>query len=249
MDLISPVPTSLETSLAARIERVRTAISAAAARAGRETAEVTLVGVTKTVPAPLVYAAVRLGLTRFGENRIQEAVPKIAEVAALASPNERARIQWHFIGHLQANKARLAVESFAIVESVDSLRLARTLDRIAGERGQILPILLEVNVGEEASKFGFRPVELTEAFGQLLGLTHLQIQGLMTVAPLVASPEEARPYFRQLRQLRDLLRTENTGVDLPELSMGMSGDYPIAIEEGATLVRIGRAIFGDRPTA
>jgi len=249
MDLISSPLTASEAGLAARIAGVRSAISAAAARARREPTDVKLVGVTKTVPAAVVYAAAQLGLTRFGENRVQEALPKIAEVANLATPDERSRIKWHFIGHLQANKARLAVEKFATIESVDSLRLAQTLDRLAREYSQRLPVLLEVNIGEEASKYGFRPAELPDVYPELLGLAGLQIRGLMTVAPQVSTPEEARPYFRRLRELRDRLRCENPVADLPELSMGMSGDYPIAIEEGATLVRVGRAIFGERLTA
>jgi pyridoxal phosphate enzyme (YggS family) len=240
-------PSARVAELAGRIERVRAAIDAAAVRAGRSPKSVTLVGVTKTTPATIVYDAARLGLTRFGENRIQEALPKIAEVQTLATPGELARIRWHFIGHLQTNKARAALESFATIESVDSLRLAQTVDRLAAERGEPASVLLEVNVGEEPSKQGFRPGELLVTFGALRSLGHLRIGGLMTVAPLVEQPEPARPYFRQLRELRDRLVAEHPGTSLPELSMGMSGDYPVAIEEGATLVRIGRAIFGERP--
>ena len=236
------------TELADRIERVRAAIDAAAARAGRAPDSVTLVGVTKTTAAPQVYAAARLGLTHFGENRIQEALPKIAEVRALATSEELQRIHWHFIGHLQTNKARSALENFAVIESVDSVHLARTLARQAAERGQPVSVLLEVNVGEESSKNGFRPGELLESFAELCSLDQLQIRGLMTVAPQVDEPEQVRPIFRQLRTLRDQLVADHPGVFLPELSMGMSGDFPVAIEEGATLVRIGRAIFGERPT-
>ena len=235
------------TELADRIERVRAAIDAAAARAGRTPESVTLVGVTKTTAAPQVYAAARLGLTHFGENRIQEALPKIAEVKALATLEELQRIRWHFIGHLQTNKARSALDSFAMIESVDSVHLARTLARYAAERGQPVAILLEVNVGEELSKNGFRPADLLESFAELRSLDQLQIRGLMTVAPQVDEPEQVRPIFRQLRELRDQLVADHPGVSLPELSMGMSGDFPVAIEEGATLVRIGRAIFGERP--
>lgn len=249
MERVIHEPIAAVSGLAERLERVRGAIDTAAARAGRAPESVTLVGVTKTTTAPLVYAAARLGLTHFGENRIQEALPKIAEVRALASPVEASRISWHFIGHLQTNKARSSVENFAMIESVDSPRLARALDRLAAERGAPLPILLEVNVGEEASKGGFRPNELSELYGELLSLAHLRIRGLMTVAPQVGEPEQARPYFRQLRELRDRLVRDNPAAPLPELSMGMSGDFPVAIEEGATLVRIGRAIFGERPPA
>ena len=241
-------PSALAGDLADRIERIRAAIDAATARAGRPADSVSLVGVTKTTPATHVYAAARLGLTHFGENRIQEALPKIATLNALATAEEVRRIRWHFIGHLQSNKARSALENFAMIESVDSPRLAQTLDRLAAERGQPVSVLLEVNIGEEPSKNGFRPTELTEAFAELCSLAHLEIRGLMTVAPQVDAPERARPFFRQLRELRERLVAEHPAASLPELSMGMSGDFPVAIEEGATLVRIGRAIFGERPT-
>lgn len=237
---------TVEQELAERVARVQETIAAAAKRAGRDPGEVTLVAVSKTMSAERVAAAARLGLRHFGENRVQEADAKLAELHAILSPAERAELDWHLIGHLQTNKARLATTLFATIESVDSLRLATTLGRLGQERGAPVPVLLEVNVGGEPSKSGFRPEELPSIFGSIQATAGIDVRGLMTVAPIVSIPEEARPYFRALRALRDRLARENPGVSLPELSMGMTGDYAVAIEEGATVVRVGRAIFGER---
>jgi pyridoxal phosphate enzyme (YggS family) len=150
------------------------------------------------------------------------------------------------VGHLQSNKARLALRLFSTIESVDSLGLAVTLDRLARERGAKIDILLEVNVGQEPSKFGFSVDQVRQLFGEIQSLEQLNVRGLMTIAPLEVEPDGSRPFFPRLRVLRDQLEADHAGVHLPELSMGMTGDYPIAIEEGATIVRVGRAIFGDR---
>lgn len=189
---------------------------------------VTLVAVTKTVPPEHVDAALAAGITVFGENKIQEAKAKIPLVSS--------RAHWHFIGHLQTNKARDAVELFELIHSVDSVKLAGELSKWADRAGKTQPILLEVNVAGEASKFGIKPEDLPAALAQVQQLPRLEVRGLMTVPPFV---EEVRPYFRRLRELRDA-----TG--LRELSMGMSHDFEIAIEEGATMVRIGTGIFGER---
>jgi pyridoxal phosphate enzyme (YggS family) len=227
--------------LTENIAQVRARIAEAAERAGRDPAEITLVAVSKTRPVELVEMAYNLGVTNFGENRVQEALPKIAHF-------HPEGLRWHLIGHLQSNKAGKVVEPFACVHSVDSLHLARLLNRHAEERGKRLPILLQVNVAGEASKEGMAPEETPELARQIAALPALQVEGLMTIAPLVENPEEVRPVFRELRRLRDRLRAEVTTSAWTHLSMGMTDDYTVAIEEGATLVRVGRAIFGARPT-
>jgi len=221
-------------SIAENLACVRERIEQACRRAGRSTGEVTLVGVTKGHPAEAIEEACAAGLRDVGENRVQEAQAKIE---ALASRGVRPR--WHLIGHLQTNKAKTASNLFAIIHSVDSLRLAQALSRQAEEP---VSILLEVNVAQEASKFGFTPDELPQVFADIAALPHLDVRGLMTVAPMADDPERVRPVFRRLRELRDEL-------GLRELSMGMTDDFEVAIEEGATMVRVGRAIFGSRPEA
>jgi len=231
-------------ALAARIHAIRARIAAAAGRSGRAADAVGLVAVSKTVPAPVLHAAVALGLTTFGENRVQEAREKIAALAGFPG------IRWELIGHLQTNKAALAAGLFARVQSVDSVRLASALAERAAALGRRLPILLEVNVAGEASKSGFAPEGLIEAARALAALPALAPEGLMTIAPLAGDPEDVRPIFRRLRALRDRLREAvPLGPDggWPQLSMGMSDDFEVAIAEGATLVRLGRALFGARP--
>ncbi len=225
--------------LASNLAHVRSAITEAAQKAGRAAEEVTLVAVSKTVPLELVQMAYNLGVRNFGENRVQDALPKIEEF----HPQDA---HWHMIGHLQSNKASKVVGPFYCVQSVDSLHLAQALNRHAGEHGLHLPVLLQVNVSGEASKEGMSPVEMPAIAGQILALPHLEVQGLMTIAPLVQDPEEVRPIFRELRTLRDQLRNTLSQSAWQHLSMGMTDDYRIAIEEGATIVRIGRAIFGER---
>jgi pyridoxal phosphate enzyme (YggS family) len=225
--------------LAANIAEVRSHIAAAAERGGRNPDQITLVAVSKTRPVELVKLAYNLGVVDFGENRVQEALPKIVEF----HPQD---IRWHMIGHLQSNKASKVVGAFDCVHSVDSLHLAQVLDRHAEEHSVRLPILLQVNIAGEESKEGMTPADVPSLARQIVTLPHLEVQGLMTIAPLVADPEEVRPLFRALRSLRDRLRDELPQSSWHHLSMGMTDDYVVAIEEGATIVRVGRAIFGQR---
>jgi pyridoxal phosphate enzyme (YggS family) len=222
---------------AERLQKVRQQIIAAEKTAGREPGSTKLVAVSKTHSAERVRALVDEGQLVFGENRVQEAKEKISQL-----PN---RLEWHLIGHLQSNKVRVALPLFSWIHSVNSLDLAADLDRIANELGLFPRVLLQVNVAGEASKFGFSPAKLCSELDRLFGFPRLQIQGLMSIPPLAADPENSRRYFVALRQLRDELAAK-TGVSLDELSMGMSNDFTIAIEEGATMVRIGTALFGPR---
>jgi pyridoxal phosphate enzyme (YggS family) len=218
--------------------RVLERIADACARVRRDPGTVTLVAVSKTVPAERLRHAVDAGLGVFGENRVQEALAKIPEVPGAG---------WHLIGPLQSNKARRALEAFEIIESVDSVGLAARLDRLAGELGMArIPVLLQVNVDLDAAKAGFRPDDLAGAIGELARLDRLDVRGCMTIGREAARPDEARRTFVSLRELAATLRDVWSGLG-PELSMGMSDDYPIAVEEGATIVRVGRALFGERP--
>ncbi len=225
--------------LAENIACVRASIAEVADRVGRDPAEITLVAVSKTKPVELVEMAYNLGVTDFGENRVQEALTKIEHLIS-------KDLNWHLIGHLQSNKASKVVGPFCCVHSVDSLHLAQVLNRHAQERGQRLPILLQVNVAGEVSKEGMTLEETPELARQIVALPALRVEGLMTVAPLVEDPQEVRPVFRELRLLRDRLRKEAPESAWTHLSMGMTDDYRVAIEEGATIVRVGRAIFGQR---
>jgi PLP dependent protein len=219
-------------------ERVLERIAAAAGRAGRDPTAVTLVAVSKTVPAEAVRDAVAAGLTVLGENRVQEAAGKVPE-----APGAR----WHLVGPLQSNKARRAVELFDVIESVDSVELAARLDRIVSEvrPGSRYPILLQVNVDRDPAKAGFAPEALGDAVVRIAELDALEIAGLMTIGRLVERPEEARSSFRSLSETSARLREGGRGLG-GALSMGMTDDYEIAVEEGATMVRIGRALFGER---
>jgi PLP dependent protein len=216
----------------ANVERVRERVARAAERAGRRPEDVLLVAVSKTVEAQRVRAAVAAGITALGENRVQEARAKIAEIGRPAA--------WHLIGHLQTNKGRDAVELFDVIHSVDRLELARELDRRAHARDRVVRVLLQVNVGGEATKGGVAPDAVAETLEALVPLRNLAVRGLMTIPPEVARAEEARGWFQALRKLAERHA-------LPELSMGMSGDFEVAVEEGATMVRVGTAIFGPRP--
>jgi pyridoxal phosphate enzyme (YggS family) len=222
-------------AITANIKNINTRIASAARRAGRDPSAVRLVAVSKTHPPEVVREAMEAGLTTFGESRIQEAKAKM--------PQLPGNLHWHLIGHLQTNKARDAAELFETIESVDSLRLARELDKWAERAGRTVAVLLETNVSGEGSKFGFKPDELAAALPELNGLRRLEIRGLMTMAPFFEDPQQARPVFRVLRELRDRLQQQH-GIPLPELSMGMTNDFEVAVEEGATIVRIGTAIFG-----
>lgn len=246
------------TDIAANLAVVQARIAVAARRAGRAPDEVTLVAVTKTHPLETIQAAYRAGLRHFGENRVEEGrlkIPAFGEwLVAQAGVDEPAT--WHMIGHLQHRKVGDALACFDIIHSVDSLRLAERLDRLANGRRAQVPILLECNVSGEVSKYGFAlsqwesdrqtRIEFFETVRRILALPHLKVQGLMTMAPLVADPEQTRPVFAALRALREALREQFPQLAWPHLSMGMSDDFEVAIEEGATLVRIGRALFGER---
>lgn len=226
--------------LSTRLAAIRGRIHAACERSGRAVESVELMGVSKNHPPESVAEAVRLGLTLFGENRIQEAKAKI--------PLSPAAARWHFIGHLQTNKAKDAMALFQMVQGVDSLEVALELQKQAAKQSRRMPILLEVNVAGESSKFGWHPEAVPDALAALNSLDRLELRGLMTIAPYSPDPERARPFFRRLRELRDQC-AERLGADLPILSMGMSGDLEVAIEEGSTLVRIGTDLFGARPRA
>jgi hypothetical protein len=225
-------------TIAENLENVRAQITAAAERSGRSAEDVRLVAVSKTHPAESVRQAAEAGQTLFGESRVQEARAKIPELSSA--------LRWHFIGHLQKNKIRHALPLFELFHSVDSVALADDINRIAEEDGHRPRVLVEVNVAGEGSKFGFKPESLRENLEHLLGLPRLTIEGLMTIPPPAAEAEDSRPFLVHLRELRDALEKE-FGVRLPELSMGMTNDFPVAIEEGATMVRVGTAIFGARP--
>ena len=223
-----------------RLRQVKDRIDAAAVDCGRNPEQIRLVAVSKTIEAEQVKDAIEAGVTILGENYVQEAREKIQQLAAYP-------VSWHYIGHLQTNKAKYAVRLFDLIHSVDSLKLARELDKQAQKNDKIQPILIQVNIAEENSKSGVSVEELitlTKDIGQLSNLT---IKGLMTMPPFFNAPEKVRPFFKELRQLRDQIKSENIPhVSMDELSMGMTGDFEVAIQEGATLVRIGTAIFGER---
>jgi len=229
-----------ETSLlAANLERVALRVRGAANRAGRRADEITIVAVSKTFPAETIRAAYEAGLRHFGENRIQEFEAKREALTDLTD------ITWHFIGHLQSNKAHRAVHLFDRIDSMDSVSLARKLAAAAMTEAKNLPVLIEMRLSEEETKSGATESELSALARAIRDLVHLELEGLMTIPPYSNDPGNARPYFRKLRQLRDGL-TQELGVSLPVLSMGMSNDLEIAIEEGATEVRVGTALFGER---
>jgi pyridoxal phosphate enzyme (YggS family) len=223
--------------IAENLEFIRQRIAAAAERNGRSAKEIKLVAVSKTYPPEVIREAVEAGQQCFGENRVQDALPKID-----ALPPD---LEWHLIGHLQTNKVRKVIGRFALFHGVDNTALALQMNRIAGEFGVTASILLEVNVSGEESKFGFTPSALPTALEELLPLPHLRVEGLMTMAPYSENPESARPVFAELKKLRDALSAAS-GHPLKELSMGMSGDFEQGIAEGATIVRVGSAIFGAR---
>jgi PLP dependent protein len=216
-------------------------IADACARVGREPGGVTLVAVSKTVPAERLRAAVEAGLTILAENRVQEGEAKAPLVDGAT---------WHLVGPLQSNKARRALETFTVIQSIDSTDLARRLDRLAAEvrPGAPVPVLLQVNVDDDTAKAGFEPAALADAIDEILELSQLDVRGLMTIGRLADRPEDARPTFTALRELAERLRQGRPRLG-PELSMGMSADFDVAIEEGATIVRVGRALFGERPHA
>ena len=213
------------------VQEIHKRIAQACERSNRSPAEITLIAVTKTIDTQAIRAAYACGINNFGENRVQEAEAKIEQLLDL-----KPAVIWHMIGHLQSNKAGTAIELFDIIHSIDSVKLAK----LVSQRTQkVLPVLLQVNISGEATKSGFTTEQITEAVEEIRQLPNLEMKGLMTIAPFVAKPEEVRHVFRKLRELRDSLRLEH-------LSMGMTDDFEIAIEEGATILRIGQAIFGKR---
>jgi hypothetical protein len=230
-----------EAQLGERLAHIRAQIDAVALKCGRLPHEVKLIAISKTHPASIIRTAIELGATDIGENRVQEAEQKINEVGRNAA-------RWHLVGHLQANKARRAVQLFDVIHSLDSLELAHRLDRLCGEEGrEQLPVLVQVDLGHEETKSGIDERELTELAGGLKSLACVQLVGLMTLPPFFDDPQQARPFFRRLRELRDELADHDAFGDRKgELSMGMTHDFEVAIEEGATMVRVGTAIFGER---
>lgn len=228
-------------ALRGRLAEVRRRIEQAARQAGRAPEEITLVGVSKTQPVEMLKLALEAGLGDFGENRVQEADEKISSVG-------REAARWHLIGHLQANKAKRAVMLFDVVHSLDSIALAERLDRLCGEEGrEELPVLIQVDLAGEETKSGASVEELPELIAKVTATEHLSLRGLMTLPPFFEEAESVRPFFQRLRELRDTLSSKQAfGSHTGELSMGMSHDFEIAIEEGATMVRVGTAIFGER---
>jgi pyridoxal phosphate enzyme (YggS family) len=220
------------------LDEVRRRVEAACRRAGRDAAGVSIAAVAKTHGPEAVREGADCGLTAFAESRVQEAAQKI--------PLCPGNLEWHMVGHLQRNKVRAAVRLFRVIHSVDSWRLLEGVDRECAEAGCVMPVMIEVNVSGERSKFGAAPEEVPSWLERSGTLVHVSLIGLMTIPPFTPEPEQARPYFRRLRELRDQWR-ERTGIELRELSMGMSGDFETAVEEGATWIRLGTALFGPRP--
>ena len=227
-------------SFAQNLESIRLRMAAACARAGRDASLVTLLAVSKTHPPEAIRVAVEAGQLLFGENKVQEAKAKI--------PLCPGRARWQFIGHLQSNKVRDAVELFEMIQGVDSLAIAREISKRAVSAGKTMPVLLEGNVAGEGSKFGYRPELLLAELNELNALPKIEIHGLMAIPPFTPVPEKARPYFQKLRELTTQAEAV-LGAPLPQLSMGMSGDFEVAIEEGSTMVRIGTALFGERASS
>jgi len=249
MDKIDPLcqATPREADIRARIEAVRQRITAACGRVGRNPAEVTLVAVTKTVSASAIQAAYLAGVSFFGENRVQEAAVKISPAFRRESVGERSEPQWHLIGHLQTNKAKKALELFQVIQSIDSLHLAKVLQQHAAARQSHVEVFVEVNTSGEPSKFGVSPDQALPLVQVVAELPNLQLTGLMTIGALTDDAKIIRGCFRRLRALRDEIAAAGLpGVHLRHLSMGMTDDFELAIAEGSTMVRVGRAIFGER---
>jgi pyridoxal phosphate enzyme (YggS family) len=230
----------MESTVAANIARVRNAIADAASRSGREASDVRLMAVTKTVDDERIMEAITAGVDIIGESYVQEAKRKIEKMGR--------SLEWHMIGYLQSNKAKYAVRLFDMIHSVDRIDVARELDRRANAVGNVMKILIEVNSSGEETKSGVPYKDAMQLIRDVASLDNLSVQGLMTMPPWFDDPENARPYFVALRELRDRVIDENLNrIEMRELSMGMSGDYEVAVEEGATIVRVGRTIFGERP--
>ncbi len=228
--------------IADNVQAVREQIARAAAACGRSETEITLLAITKTFPVEIISEAVSAGLRQFGENRVQEAEPKVLYFA------DKISLGWHLVGHLQSNKARRAAELFPVIHSVDSIKLAKKLSQSCVELGKAVSVLVQVDLGEEATKFGVARDQARELVSEIRQLPGLSLDGLMTIPPFFEDAERTRPFFIELRAIRDRLESEHPGsLGKKHLSMGMSHDFEAAISEGATIVRIGTAIFGPRP--
>jgi len=224
-------------SIRENLERIREKIRVKSELVGRDPQEITLVAVTKTVEADRIEEAIAAGVNIIGESRVQEAKEKYGKV--------ESKIIWHLVGHLQRNKAKDAVKIFDLIHSVDSTKLAKEIDKQAKKVGKIQKILVEVNASGEESKYGLSPEEVITFLKEVSRFPNIKVEGLMTMAPFYENPEDCRPYFRKLRELREEIKAENIkDVEMGYLSMGMSSDFEVAIEEGSNMVRIGRAIFG-----
>ena len=225
--------------LAENLQQVNTNIEKACAAVGRAPSEITLVAVSKTKPVSMLQEAYDAGARVFGENKVQEIMDKYDQL-----PSD---IQWHMIGHLQRNKVKYIIDKVAMIHSVDSLRLAQTIEQEAAKKDLVMPILLEVNVAEEDTKFGLKVEEVLPLLEQISSFSHIQVKGLMTIAPFVENPEENREVFRTLKKLSVDISAKNiNNVTMSVLSMGMTGDYQVAVQEGSTMVRVGTGIFGER---
>ena len=228
------------TSIAENLLRINQQVRGACSRAGRDAAGVSIIGVTKTVPVNRIREGIEAGVRILGENYVQEAAQKVQALSDL-------EVSWHFIGHLQSNKVKVALESFAWIHTLDRENLARELNRVAQKLGKTIPVLVQVNTGDEESKSGLAPEDVSAFFDLASSLDGLEIRGLMALPPYYDDPEEVRPHFRTLRELLERLRDRAAAPEvLSELSMGMSHDFEVAIEEGATMIRIGTALFGTR---
>ncbi len=243
LDTDTPQAPDKVLSVAANVARIQERIQQAARRAGRDPASVQLIAASKTVESARIRAAIAAGVSIMGENYLQEARQKIGQLG-------QERVEWHLIGALQRNKVRYIFDLFTMVHSLDSLALAEEIHKRGERLGRTMPVLLEVNVGGEASKSGWEPQDLLANIERLVPLQHVQVRGLMTIPPPTLHPQGARPFYQELRSLRDRLTQRGLeGLSFAELSMGMTADYEVAIEEGATMVRIGTAIFGPRLAA
>lgn len=236
-----------ETYIRENLEQIEKRIQAACDRSGRAREEVLLIAVSKTKPASMVREAMEAGIRDFGENKVQELCEKAEEIKGLTERPKAGAINWHLIGHLQRNKVKYVVDQACLIHSVDSLRLAEEIQKEAAKKDCHVDILIEVNIGDEESKSGVAKEEAVGLVRAVAPLSRVHIKGLMAVAPIVSEPEESRPYFQEMFRLREEIRfMELPGVEMRELSMGMTGDFEVAVEEGATMVRVGTAIFGGR---
>jgi len=227
------------TSIVENLQNVRERVAEAAQKAGRKPEDIQIIAVTKTVDIPQIEEVIGAGITAIGENRVQEVMRKY--------PLLQEKVDWHLIGHLQTNKVKYIIDKVCLIHSVESIPLAQEISKRAGQKGIVMPILVQVNVAEEETKFGLKVEEVIPFIREIAKLDGLKVEGLMTMAPFVENPEDARPVFRELRILAEKIKQEAIpGVEMKHLSMGMTNDYQVAVEEGATLIRVGTGIFGKR---